>query len=513
MSLFFWDSPAYAETHYKFKLPWSLLYRPWPETLIDAPFQVIPGEPLHLWIVVRDADRFPTRLTHLQLHLKLDGQPLITQEIELHLDANQAFSFFPIEIKDLAPGNYEIMPILSVERKGKRKKLHRWNFPTLLSQPLNVQILSKPIPKPLGYIAGETHCHTHYSADPVEFGASPAVLQSVAKSIGLDYVICTDHAYDFAFDAKDYMRPTTAEFRYRALQEEIEALPSKPKLIAGEEISAGNSHRENVHLLAPGPLKYLPGLGDCGRNWLHNFPTLQIPQVLQSAGVPCFAAHPKHPINKIERFIFRRGDWHHEDLNLNADNPLAGIQFWNGTRDKGFFRGRDWWISELEQGNHLLPIGGNDAHGDLNDTTGVSIPLMKLSHSRHHIFGKVRTVIELCEHSSRETFTQTDIMNAFRGDNLYITDGPALWWERNRKVITFRAHSNEDMGAFKKVRLFAHRKGDTHEKEIFSPDFCPTNKELKYDFMHSIVAENFNYVRAECETTLDKFALTSAAFI
>ena len=35
MSIIPGEKLHYAETHFKFKLPWSLLYRPWPEILMD----------------------------------------------------------------------------------------------------------------------------------------------------------------------------------------------------------------------------------------------------------------------------------------------------------------------------------------------------------------------------------------------------------------------------------------------------------------------------------------------
>ena len=56
----FWpgEKLRYAETHFKFRLPWSLLYRPWPEIIFDMPFQAVPGIEPTMWIVVRDADRF-----------------------------------------------------------------------------------------------------------------------------------------------------------------------------------------------------------------------------------------------------------------------------------------------------------------------------------------------------------------------------------------------------------------------------------------------------------------------
>ena len=243
------------------------------------------------------------------------------------------------------------------------------------------------------------HCHSHYSADHVEHGASPEVLQQAAKATGLDFVSCTDHAYDFAYTTEDYTKEAESPLtRFDALHEEVRKLnqaTGMPLMIAGEEVSAGNSKGENVHMTVLGPNGYLPGLGDCGRNWLDNKPTFRIPKLLEMTTAHCFAAHPMQPMGYLEKFIFRRGYWSHKDLNLDAAHKIRGIQFWNGIRDEGFKLGRQWWIEELGKGNFLLPIGGNDAHGDLNDTTSVSTPLFSLKHSRNHVFGKVRTVVRI----------------------------------------------------------------------------------------------------------------------
>ena len=67
MSLLSLAPPAYAETHFKFKLPWSLLYRARPEIIVDAPFQIQANQETLLWIVVRDADRFPLTIESIQL--------------------------------------------------------------------------------------------------------------------------------------------------------------------------------------------------------------------------------------------------------------------------------------------------------------------------------------------------------------------------------------------------------------------------------------------------------------
>ena len=54
--------PEYAEIHYKFKLPWSLLYKKEPEIIVDAPFQIVPGKSVKLFLIIREGNRFPVFL-------------------------------------------------------------------------------------------------------------------------------------------------------------------------------------------------------------------------------------------------------------------------------------------------------------------------------------------------------------------------------------------------------------------------------------------------------------------
>ena len=292
-------------------------------------------------------------------------------------------------------------------------------------------------------------------------------------------------------------------------------------MIAGEEVSAGNSKGENVHMTVLGPEGYLPGLGDCGRNWLDNKPTFKIPKLLEMTAAHCFAAHPMQPMGYIEKFIFRRGYWSHKDLNLDATHKIRGIQFWNGIRDEGFKLGRDWWIEELGKGNYLLPIGGNDAHGDLNDTTSVNTPLFSLKHTRDHVFGKVRTVVKLDSsvilsevEGSKKNLSLEALNEAFAGDNCYITNGPALWWERGEKKITFHARNTQDFGgAFRYIRIFG-RKRSANGKLSPNETVCMESLVLppaKTDL--TVNTDDFAYLRAECETATGHFAMTSAAVL
>ena len=521
MSLWPGEKLQYAETHFKFRLPWSLLYRPWPEIIFDMAFQAVPGVTPTIWIVIRDADRFPVILKSAEIDIASESGNE-TRQFILNHEADKAVQFIPLDLKGIKPGTYRITPRLDVSRRNpanarnEKRTFTRWNLPGLKPQPLLLHVLAEQPPKAPGFAAGETHCHTHYSRDHVEFGASPAVMQQAAHAVGLDFVSCTDHAYDFAFTDEDYTKeaPSPAP-RFQALRDEIAKLPSgkgMPLMLAGEEVSAGNSKGENVHMTVLAPEGYLPGLGDCGRYWLENKPTMKIPQLLQATSAHCFAAHPFQQMGMLEKFIFRRGYWSHKDLNLDASHKIRGLQFWNGIRDEGFKLGREFWIEELGKGNYLLPIGGNDAHGDLNDTTSVATPLISLRHSRNHVFGKVRTVVKTeIDGLSREALNA-----AFAGDNCYITDGPALWWERaeihGSKGIVFHARNTADFGGgFRYIRIFGRRYTNTG-KLAKNEELCkeslvaaPASVDIP------VYADNFAYLRAECETATGKFALTSAA--
>ena len=567
MSLLPGEKLRYAETHFKFRLPWSLLYKPWPEIIVDAPFQFVPGVKPTLWIVVRDADHFPTTIKNAKIVLKrivdecegtyfaktpaqdAQSQKASPSDISICKDLNievlEQMRFIPLPLGEIPAGTYSVDCTLTVERDGKSQTFTRWNLPRLKPEPLRFKVLEEHPPIAPGYAAGEMHCHTHYSADHVEYGATPEVLQQAAKAVGLDFVSCTDHAYDFAFTQEDYTKEAESPVpRFQKLREEIAALPAKdedgndmPLMLAGEEVSAGNSKGENVHMTVLAPDGYLPGLGDCGRYWLDNKPTRTIKQILGMTEAHCFAAHPFQQMGLLEKFVFRRGYWKPEDLNVAGKHPIRGFQFWNGCRDEGFKLGREFWINELGKGNYLLPIGGNDAHGDLNSMTAVHLPLISLKYTRAHIFGNVRTVIKVGSNvpysvipapmSSRtlchpgfipgrdhltHSLSRAAINEAFAADNCYITDGPALWWERNGKDVIFHACSNKETGGgFRYIRIFGRRllpngkSAPTEEVMLGSLIATPNHADIP------VATTGFAYVRAECETATGKFALTSAA--
>lgn len=512
MNNFFSPCLPYAETHYKFKLPWSPLYKRWPEVFIDGPSFCIPGINPRFYLVLKDADFFPVTIREIDILIQGEGQ---TRKQVLSLDrrVNENLIFIPLDLDFTGlSGEATLNGKITIENsKGKSLGFLNANFPGLPPAPLKIHLLSHALPYPANWYGGELHCHSDYSNDPVEYGAPLHVLQQAGQCLGLGYVVCTDHSYDFYYRKTRYMEATDPDRNFQAYREEALALnhsaqEGSPVMIPGEEVSCGNLKGENVHLLVAGHEDFLPGLGDGGRRWLNNKPDLRIEEVLERIGeTPCFAAHPRVRVGSLERFIFRRGMWDVGDLKPSpAIRGVNGLQFWNGTRKSDFTEGRDFWISQLLEGKRLSPIGANDAHGDLNRNIGVKTPLFSLYQNRNHVFGNVRTVVQ----SDKKTVA--GIQAGLRSGKLFCTDGPFLALSREASKGRIEARSTEDFGGMEKVMLLAGRKGESKE---FSMQEWKWNKDGPMHFSEPFdFPAGIAYIRAEGLTSRKRFALASPLF-
>lgn len=516
----FLPSLPYAETHYKFKLPWSPLFRPWPEVFLDGPSFCIPERIPPFYLVLKDADYFPVKVLEVDLVLQGEAGKIRQQTLQMELRCEENLSFIPLSIDFSAFEGEEIAITakITVENKaGKRRTFLNSNFPGITPSPLRVRLLKAFLPYPEGWYAGEMHCHSDYSNDPVEYGAPLEVLQQAGASLGMGFVLCTDHSYDFYYHKTRYMEPTDPHDNFRNYRSEAERLNQAvregfglPVILAGEEVSCGNHRGENVHLLVAGHKDFLPGHGDGGRRWLNNKPDLSVGEVLERLGdTPCFAAHPRAGIGAVERFIFRRGMWHEPDLSpkgaARSDaRGVNGLQFWNGHRGDDFQAGRAFWVQQLLAGKRLFPIGANDAHGDLNRNIGVKTPLFSLYENRRHVFGHVRTVVR----SGRKSVE--DIQAGLRQGHIVCTDGPFLSLGCEEGTLLASARSSEDYGGLEKIALFAGRKGGTAETLVKEWDL----EKGPLDFSEfAALPAGATYVRAEARTSSKRFALTSPLFL
>lgn len=511
----FHPSLPYAETHYKFKLPWSPLFRPWPEIFLDGPSFCIPERNPTFYLVLKDADYFPVRVLEVDLVLQELGGSTRRQTLSMDLRCEENLSFIPLamDFSGLS-GDISITGKITVEnRAGKRRTFLNTNYPGITPSPLLIRLLKDFLPYPEGWYAGEMHCHSDYSNDPVEYGASLEVLQQAGASLGMGFVLCTDHSYDFYYRKVRYMETTDPEANFQAYRSDADRLNQAvregtglPVMIAGEEVSCGNHLGENVHLLVAGHDAFLPGLGDGGRRWLNNKPDLRIGEVLERLGnTPCFAAHPRVRVGAMEKFIFRRGMWHEPDIRpQGAPRGIEGLQFWNGHRGTDFQEGRDFWVEQLLSGKRLFPIGANDAHGDLNRNIGVKTPLFSLYENRKHVFGNVRTVVQAGRKSVE------GIQEGLRRGSICCTDGPFLSLSLEGAGLVISARSSVDSGSLEKVSLLAGRKGGAGEIRVGEWNL----QKGPMDFSETRdLPEGALYVRAEVRTASKRFALTSPLFL
>lgn len=502
---------GYAETHYKFRLPWSPLHRRLPEMIVDAPWMALRGMDVPLFLCVHDAHRFPVTLRAVRVVVRAGGEMRkVEKTFDLRLD--QPFHWIDLPWTGTQdPGENLVDVLFEIETPtGRRRKFVNHNLPTLAPTSLSVLRMSKPLPFPQGWTSGDLHCHTSWSEDPVEWGGDPEVMRRAADCQGLGFWAATDHSYDFAWEHGNWLVKTDPVERFRAFRASLpQDVPGRSVVLPAEEVSCGNRDGRNVHLIVVDHPEYLFGQGDGGRRGFRNHPDLSIGQVLSEtakSGAPAIAAHPKPGIGVVQRLMFRRGDWDLPDLLPH----LHGLQFWNGKPGDDFRHGRALWVADLLRGNRRLPIAGNDAHGDLNRATQVSTPLFGLRQTRSHRFGHARTWIHLDEEPSRQSLRQ-----ALSGDTpTVLSDGPFLSLrvpgasqsqERCTSGIELKAISPVEFGRIRAVRVYAHIQGTAKEDLLLnaSPDAEEWSHRLD-------LPAGALYLRAEAETTKGHRALTRA---
>lgn len=501
---------GYAETHFKFRLPWSPLHRALPEMIVDAPSWALPDQAIPLTLAVHDAHRFPVRLDEAKIVVRTKGQFQQTVWTPA-LDLDQPFHWIPLPWPGpLAPGAQWVDVAFRVtDRRGKSWTFLNHNLPGLSPRSLRIVRLQSDFPAPAGWVSGDLHAHTHWSEDPVEWGADPTVLREAARCMGLGFFAATDHSYDFAWEHPDYLRPTDPAARFAEFRRSLPPdLAGQPVVLPAEEISCGNSRGENIHLLAIDHPVYIPGQGDGGRRGLRNQPDLSIPQVLErltESGAPAFAAHPRPGIGWLQRKLFRRGQWDKADLHPG----IHGLQIGNGTWGRDFFEGRGLWVADLVQGNRRLPIAGNDAHGDLNRATQVAFPLVRLRQTDNHRFGNMRTWL-LPEGPP----TRDSLRKALTGAPCLISDGPWIELrlpdavhaaERSGSHGTVRTASLPEFGNIRRVLVFCHHAGDPRETLVL--DAHPHSLASEHSFE---LPASTRYVRSELVTESGFRALSRA---
>ena len=161
-------------------------------------------------------------------------------------------------------------------------------------------------------------------------------------------------------------------------------------------------------------------------------------------------------------------------------------------------------MRQLLAGRRLLPIGANDAHGDLNRNIGVKTPLFSLYESRKHVFGHVRTVVR----ANRKTLE--GIQEGLRQGPVVCTDGPFVNLGLEEGILLVAARSSRDFGALEKIALFSGKKGQAGETLVKEWNL----ERGPMDFTEfTTPPAGVTYLRAEARTAGKRFALTSPLFL
>lgn len=504
----------YAETHYRFKYFFSLLKKREPEILADLPHRLEPTAILPILLLVKDAHLYPIELTSVSISIhcettgKIVSQNILSEKSEIHTPF--WWKVISVSLEEYAPNFFGFLSIdvfFEYKRNNKFRRCTNDNYRTSSKRSYRVFRSADPLPSFPGWVQGDTHTHSFYTNDQVEFGPPIEGSVELCKAMGLSFFCVTDHSYDLDDRVDNYLENDTALPKWESLQNEISTVNKKRidfAVVRGEEVSVWNQQRRNVHLLLWGTRKYFPGSGDSAERWFRTNAEFTINNILheKEPAVVAYAAHPTENVPLLQKLLLRRGEWRLPDM---SDKNLNGIQILNGEADEAFDQGLTLWKQLLLKGKRIFIAAGNDAHGNFNRFKQIKIPFVKIIEADKQLFGKMRTAL------LTNQVSEDSILNALRTGNSVITNGPLVIFEikqeispeRNQhRLITIFIHgkSSQEFGGFTNCTILAGRVGDEAETLLWKIDFKNDfSFELEQTFYFQFLNAP-NYVRAEAFT-------------
>ncbi len=460
---------GYAEIHLRLPGLRGRLFHREPEILFDLPFRSTPNSPVPLFLIVKDADRFPVETISVQIVVqRQESAHSISIPIDFARSIRAPFywkSFF-IEPEHFPhPGTYEVTATLHYRINGENKQLQQDNYRGLPHPPFRIQIAPTPLPRLPNLYWGDLHVHSNYTDDPVEFGAPIKAIAQCAHSLGLHFVAITDHSFDLERGSNPSPSPAVWQ-RFQKECREINDGENPVLVMAGEEVSAGNHKGRNVHCLVLGSPAFFPGNGDGKLNPFTNRPTLPLPDLFKAvrknqSGIIA-AAHPFDVPPLSQKLLLNRDGWHATDLH---QPELDYWQILNGRINRTFYQGKAEWVKALLNGLRVGILGGTDAHGNFNCFRQVAVPLWRMNYNRQQLLGQTRTGV-FCETS----FDQQTLLNSLREKRVIVSTGPAANLNihfQDQEItlggtipastpcrITVQAVSTPEFGPLSRVRLY-----------------------------------------------------------
>jgi len=505
----------YAETHYRFRYFFSLLRKPEPEVLADAPSFVVPGKPLPILLLVKDADQFPVKLISTSVQVIRGNEIILERTIKGPglIDAGPFWSdVIEVPIEAL-PGWISVNVEFAVEVRGQERRFCNDNYRGSSHAPLRVYLAEDALPAFPQVHYGDAHTHSEFSSDQVEFGAPLKASSRLAEAMGLSFFVVTDHSYDLD-DREDSYLVNDAGLpkwkRFIAETRGVNAVPGMPRIIPGEEVSCRNHHDRNIHLLLLGNDSFVHGSGDSAERWFETRSEHDVRSVLaqRGAGAVAFAAHPFERPPFLQRLLLGRGVWLPEDLRLAG---LAGIQLFNGDEDERPESLIKRWVSLLLAGCKLVVLGGNDAHGNFSRFRQLGIPFVSIREHYAHLFGRWKTGIILDRAPD-----QKHLLELLGRGCSFVTNGPLCVISARDDLgrtaqmgstihpstcrVSVHGSSTRDFGRLARVRLL---RGifQVGREEVVWEQYAASGFSLEHEVR--IDPDCPAYVRAEVETMPD----------
>lgn len=538
-----------------------------PEILFDAPARIDPDSPVPLFLIIRDAHRYPVEIEEVTVKIVsedgTEGPRTFARNDYGYLQRAARFPYWGLPVKEplwwdsftFMPdreGTAVIHPAVVFRMNGKRFSIEVDTYPGTSRRPLTVRVSPTKLPSAEGWYHGDIHCHTEYTADQVEFGAPLEMTAFAALCAGMDWIAATDHSYDLDDPPEDdsarncafhkSWRPYNAADpglgKWRMMRAKTALINESSdagsqtcalhasgtrfiSVIPGEEVTCRTRRGRNCHLLALGSDKFIPGSGDGGERGFSTATERSIGEAaaecIEWGGIAC-AAHPLERIPIPERLILGRGEWERADMETPG---VAALQIHNGVRDRGFKRGMAAWIGLLLGGRRMFAFGGSDSHGDMNRRRTIGVPFLTVRESAHHVLGAVRTAVFARSGSWK------DILEALMAGRAQVTEGPFIdlvvgssgQEARPGDTVSADHHhiravctSTPEFGKLKQGRLLAGRKGESSERVLTVLD--PFLKDVyHHEFDGTFSLCGLLYVRAECITDMGRLCFTNPVWV
>jgi hypothetical protein len=497
-------NPGYAETQYRFHLPWTPQYLFSPLIFVDAAHLVQPAMRPFIWIGVKNAHQFPIRLNSVEITLRSRQKRNMKFIIPIEQDLFEPLEFIPIELDYLwDPGEYRLNSKITYTLKKNKKELIclNWNYRATPGPATEIKVLEQPNPCDPDWISGDFSCYSEYSGNPFTFGAPPHIMQMAAYNLGLNYVVLSDHSYSFTHRLNNVNQRIDPDIQWLEYRERCHSLldAELPLIIPGEEVSCGNAQRENVRMLVCNHPFHIPGTGDHPAQILRKSPEHYFKAIIDDVqGAPCIPVNPCKGLFRLDKNLHNAGNWSEADM----DARFKSILIWQGTRDQDFKNNYAFWAKLLRQGTHITPLGGSGAYGDLNTSTKFRLPFFKMEVNRNNLLGKVRTFLK------GKAYSQKTFFDALKNGESCVSEGPFLKLiQTGTDVVTIIAHSTIDFGKILKVNLYTALPGGNTEsmESIFIQRFEAEREAL--------IPPGAAYIRAELITDRKKNAITSALWL